>query len=113
MAIYTARISSRCALCRSLEEVRETHIKSSVRGELDGTAGETTSHLTGGTTGETTSHLTGGTTSHSTRLSKGDNQVAGYKAASCQVIGYSHSTKLANIASQVVGYVEGLNGAKH
>jgi hypothetical protein len=31
-------------------------------------------------TGETTSHLTGGTTSHSTRLSKDDNQVAGYKA---------------------------------
>jgi hypothetical protein len=43
-----------------------------------------------GTTGETTSHLT--------------------KAASCQFIGYSHSTKLANNASQVAGDVEGFVG---
>jgi hypothetical protein len=39
------------------------------------------------TTGETTSHLT--------------------KAASCQVIGYSHPTRLSKNANQVVGYVEG------
>jgi hypothetical protein len=65
------------------------------------------------TTDRTTSHLTGKTTSQSTRLSKDNNQVAGYnpakdagqvidettshltKAASCQVIGYgySHSTR--------------------
>jgi hypothetical protein len=36
------------------------------------------------------SHSTDGTTSHSTWLSKDDSQVAGYKAASCQVIGYGY-----------------------
>ena len=52
---------------------------------------------TGGRTDMTTSHLTDKTTSHSTRLSKDDNQVAGYNPAkdAGQVIGYSHSTKLA------------------
>ena len=39
----------------------------------DGAAGETTD--------KTTSHLTDKTTSHSTRLSKDDNQVAGYNPA--------------------------------
>jgi len=37
---------------------------------------------------ETTSHSTDETPSHSTRLSKNDNQVAGYKPASGQVAGY-------------------------
>ena len=47
------------------------------------------------TTDVTTSHLTDKTTSHSTRLSKDDNQVAGYNPAkdAGQIIGYSHSTK--------------------
>jgi len=44
-----------------------------------------------GTTGETTSHLTGETTSHSTKPPKYGGKVAGYKAASCQVIGYGYS----------------------
>jgi hypothetical protein len=63
----------------------------------------------------TTSHLTDKTTSHSTRLSKDDNQVAGYNPAdekllsghpkdAGQVIGDSHSTKLSNDDSQVAGY---------
>ena len=43
-----------------------------------------------GTTDKTTSHLTDKTTSHSTRLSKDDNLVAGYKQPQdgCQVVGY-------------------------
>ena len=63
----------------------------------------------------TTSHLTDKTTSHSTRLSKDDNQVAGYNPArdAGQVIGYSHSTRLSaeellaghpKDDSQVAGY---------
>jgi hypothetical protein len=62
----------------------------------------------------TTSHLTDKTTSHSTRLSKDDNQVAGYNLAkdAGQVIGYSHSTgeatshstKLPKDGNQVAGY---------
>ena len=57
-----------------------------------------------GTTDKTTSHLTDKTTSHSTRLSKDDNQVAGYNPAkdAGQVIGYSQSTKPAS--GQVAGY---------
>jgi hypothetical protein len=44
------------------------------------------------TTVETTSHPTGKATSHSTRLSKNDNQVAGYKPPKndVQVAGYQH-----------------------
>jgi len=76
------------------------------------------------TTDMTTSQLTDKTNSHSTRLSKGDNQVAGYnpakvagqvidettshltKAASCQVIGYgySHPTNQPTDGCQLVGY---------
>jgi hypothetical protein len=67
-----------------------------------------------GTTDKTTSHLTDKTTSHSTRLSKDDNQVAGYNPAkdAGQVIGYSHSTdetpshstRLSKNDNQVAGY---------
>jgi ribonucleoside-diphosphate reductase beta chain len=60
------------------------------------------------TTDMTTSHLTDKATSHSARLSKDDNQVAGYNPAkdAGQVIGYSHSTRLPNNTSQVAGYGE-------
>src|SRR5450830_1192250 len=73
-----------------------------------------------GTTDETTSHLTDKTTSHSTRLSKDDNQVAGYNPAkdAGQVIGYSHSTdetpshstRLSKNDNQVAGYKSPKNG---
>jgi len=54
----------------------------------------TTSHLTKLQTAQQVigySHSTDGTPSHSTRLSKNDNQVAGYKLAknASQVAGYS------------------------
>ncbi|MGC2047442.1 MAG: rRNA maturation RNase YbeY, partial [Gallionella sp.] len=41
----------------------------------------------------------------STRMSKNDMQVAGYKQPEdgCQVVGYSHSTKLSKVDSQVAG----------
>jgi hypothetical protein len=60
----------------------------------DETTGETTSHLTKLQTAQQVigySHSTDGTPSHSTRLSKNDNQVAGYKLAknASQVAGYS------------------------
>jgi hypothetical protein len=66
------------------------------------------------TTDRTTSHLTDKATSHSTRLSKDDNQVAGYNPAkdAGQVIGYSHptdetpshSTRSPKDGNQVAGY---------
>jgi len=59
-----------------------------------------------GTTDATTSHLTGETTSQSTKPSKNDGKVAGYNQAknAGQVIGYGHSTRLANNTSQVVAH---------
>jgi hypothetical protein len=58
-------------------------------------------------TDETTSHSTGETPSHSTRLSKNDNQVAGYKSPKNgnQVAGY------AALRKKFLAYISDICGA--